>query len=205
MENTNNNSALIAIIYNNPNSYQNLSDLIKSLSKWNRLFYDYSKLIKSKLPNDVKLISIQEGSIEFVFNINLDLAINLTEIIKYGLITFGVFSSYQKIAKPIIDSFLKKDKPSEAEEVEKLIYSEVCKSIENRIKEQLKIDSSIINEDKRIKNIAEIAAEHIVEGNDLKLLSQDNIDNRGIVGDKTKSKTNNRTRQRNNNSTGIYN
>ena len=53
------------------------------------------------------LVEIQNGSIDVIFNIDLDVAIDLTEIIKTGLKVYGAYLLYKtKLGKEMISSFM---------------------------------------------------------------------------------------------------
>jgi hypothetical protein len=177
VENKKNEKAIIAIIFNNKGSYQNLSLLLKTLTKWNKLFKIYSQLMKSDSPEDIEIVSINDGSIDFIFNFNIDLSIDLTEIVKYGLIALGGFFSYIKAAKPIIDSYLGNKALIDSEnERKELLLDNVHKAISSKIKEQhekyIKKNPNINKEsvDKKIDEVSKIITEHLIEGNEVRLL-----------------------------------
>ena len=177
-ENKKNEKAIISIVFNNKKSYHNLPSLVKTLSKWNRLFQIYSQLLKSEPSEDIEVVSVHDGSLDFIFNFNIDLSINLTEVVKYGLIAFGGFFAYLKVTKPIIDSYLGNEELIEMEYKRKdlmlnNIYESIAKKISEQHKDYVKKDNKINQEsiDRKIEEISKIITEHLIEGNEIKLLT----------------------------------
>jgi hypothetical protein len=173
-----NKRSVLALIFNNKKSYQNLHILTKTLLKWNKAFQLYTQLLKSDPSGDIEITSIHEGSLDFLFNFDINIAIDLTEIVKYGLIALGGYLTYLKTAKPIIDSYLGNKKLIEMENQRKeLLLNNVYEAVAQRIKEQhedkIKTDTKINKEsiDKKIEEVAKIITDHLVGGNNIKLLT----------------------------------
>jgi hypothetical protein len=173
-----NGRAVIALIFNNKKSYKSFNELAKTSLKWNKAIKIYYQLVNSESPEDVDIISIHDGTLDIIFNIDLNIAIDLTEIIKYGLIAFGGYLTYLKTAKPIIDSYLGNKKLIENEqERKKLLLENVYDSVSGLImkqhEEKTKTDQKINKEsiDKKVEEVTRIIVEHLIDGNELKLLS----------------------------------
>jgi hypothetical protein len=190
-----NGKAVIALIFNNKKFYKNFNVLAKTSLKWDKAIKIYYQLLKSESPEDVDITSIHDGTLDIIFNIDLSIAIDLTEIVKCGLIVFGGYLTYLKTAKPIIDTYLGNKKLIENEqERKKLLLENIHDSIFGRIKEQhekkAKVDQKLNKEsiDKKIEEVTKIITEHLVEGNELKLLSTNN-ENAKELKDEVKQKS----------------
>ncbi len=108
--------ATLSIIFSKDNFFRSFKNLSCSLLKWERAINLYQQIISSEKPEEIKLISFQNGSLDIVTNLNIDIAINLTEVIKYAFIAFGGFLTYKSTIKPIIETFNNNDKLNKLEE-----------------------------------------------------------------------------------------
>jgi len=171
--------ALISLVFKDLKSTGSLKEFSKALDRWNRVLIVYHTLLTSESPEEVKLVEIQNGSIDVVFNINLDIALNLTELIKIGLQVYGAYLIYKsKAAKEIINSYMGNKKLlAQEREREKLMLDNIGESIINKALEQhkskLKIDKKIekTSIQAKVKEVSSVITDHIVKGNELKLLT----------------------------------
>jgi hypothetical protein len=92
--NTNKENSVVALIFNNKKFYRNFSELAKTSLKWNKALQLYFQLLKSESPEDIEITSIHNGSFDIIFNIDVNIAIDLAEIVKYGLIALGGYLMY---------------------------------------------------------------------------------------------------------------
>jgi len=170
--------AIISIIFKDKKTITELNKFTKNLQHWNRTLPVYHQLISSTPPEDIEIITVQNGSIDFLVNINVDLAINLTDIFKVGFKAFLTYLSYKKKIKPIVDGYLGNRKLIASEkEREKLLIDNIGESIKLRLTEQhneaieedKKIDKNSIN--KKINEVVKLVTFHILRGNDFKLLA----------------------------------
>ncbi len=171
-------SAIISIVFKETNTISSLKLFTKTLSAWNKKLPVYHQLVKSESPEDIEIVEIQNGSIDFVVNINVDVALNLVEVFKVGFHVFASYLAYKKMLKPIIESYHgNKDLIKQEVGREKLLIANIGIAINNKIKEQhkeakrhdKKIDGTAIT--KKVEQVTELIASHIVNGNDLKLLA----------------------------------
>jgi hypothetical protein len=174
------NKAILAVIFNNDNCYKTLPELLRTIKKWNHVFSIFTQLMTSEPYKDVEIVSIHDGSVDFLFNFNIDLSINLTEIIKYGLIALSGYFLYLKKVKEITDTYQGNEKLTSMEKERKaLLLENVFLSISKKLREihQSKIDKNKeINSEaveKKIETVSKIITEHLVEGNEVKLLSSE--------------------------------
>lgn len=171
-------SAIISIVFKESNTISSLNKFTKNLVAWNKTLPIYHQLIKSESPQDIKIVEVQNGSIDFVINLKIDVALNLVELFKVGFQVFASYLAYKKMLKPIILSYHGNEKLiSQEEEREKLLLSNIGVAIGKQIKRQhmeaKKLDKSIDNTalEKKSEQVTELISSHIVNGNDLKLLA----------------------------------
>jgi len=169
--------AVISLIFKNIDTVTNLKKFASSLTKWNRTIHLYHQLVSSKSPKDVELLNIQNGSLDVIINMDVNVAINFTEIVKYGLQAFGGYLLYKSSIKEIVKAYLGNKKLIKAErEREQELLNNVGIVIEAKINEQYKkilTGDSLLKPDNPTKIASEVTktiAEHIVLGNDIKLL-----------------------------------
>lgn len=169
--------AVISFIFKDSETISNLKRFAKVLERWNRTLHIYSQLISSKPPEDVELVNIQNGTLDVVLNINIDIAVKLTEIIKYGLIAFSGYLAYKRTLSEIVATYCGNKKLIKFErEREELLLNNIGETIEKKLTEQHKLlarkDKKINSEaiPKKIEEVSKVLSEHIVKGNDIKLL-----------------------------------
>jgi hypothetical protein len=170
--------AIIAIVFNEHHTITSLKEFTKTLTAWNRVLPIYHQLLKSESPKDIQIVEIQNGSIDFVVNLNVDVALDLVELFKVGFQVFAAYLSYKKMIKPIIDSYHGNKKLiSQEEEREKLLLENIGTAINQQIEEQHKkakkadkaVDGTAVS--KKVEQVANLITSHIVKGNDMKLLA----------------------------------
>lgn len=99
--------AVMSLIFKDLESTGSLKEFSKVLNRWNRTLLIYHTLLKSESPKEIPLVEIQNGSIDVIFNIDFDIAIDLTELIKTGLKVYSAYLLYKsKTAKEIIASYM---------------------------------------------------------------------------------------------------
>lgn len=171
------NKAIISIIFKDIKTITNLKEFSKTIQQWNKVLPMYHQLLKSSSPEDIEIITVQNGSIDFLFNFDINIALDLTEVFKVGLRVFMAYLLYKKTAQPIVDGYFGNKKLIKIEkEKEQLLIDNIGEAIRDKILEQhktaLKKDDKIdINADKRIEQVEKLITSHILKGNDFKLLS----------------------------------
>lgn len=171
--------AIMAIIFKDSNTISNLTKFTKSLSEWNRVLRIYHQLIKGdESPEDIEIIEIQNGSIDFIINFNVDVAVLLTNLFEIGFKAFTVYLLHKNLRKDCIDLYNGNKKLISIEgELEKQLLKNIGTAIDEEINIQhkaakkrdkkIKIESISM----KIKQVKNLVVSHIVKGNDLKLLS----------------------------------
>ncbi|MBO6571297.1 MAG: hypothetical protein JJ958_02525 [Balneola sp.] len=172
--------ALISLIFSDLKSTKSLKEFSKVLNRWNGTLLIYHSLLKSKAPSEISLYEVQNGSIDVILNIDLDIAIELAEVFKVGLKVYGAYLLYKsKTAKTIIASYLGNEELIEGEKKrEELMLNNVYESMKNKVLEQYEVrktkDNKILNEaiPKKADHVAKVIADHIVKGNEVRLLTE---------------------------------
>ena len=174
---TNEQKAIVSIIFKDVKSTSILKEFSKNIQSWNKILPLYHQILKSTSPEDIKIVTVQNGSIDFLINIDFDIALDLTEVFKIGFKCFMAYLSYKKLAKPLIDSYFGNKKLIDGEkEREKELINNIGEAVKNQILEQhqqaLKHDKKIDqNIDKKVEQVVQLVTSHILKGNDLKLLA----------------------------------
>jgi len=171
--------ALVSLIFKDLKSTGSLKEFAKVLNRWNRMLLVYHTLLTSDSPKEIELVEIQNGSIDVIFNIDFDIALDLAELIKTGLKVYGAYLLYKsKTAKVIIESYMgnqkliKQEKDREKLMLENIKESIATKALEQhkiKIKSDKKIEKTSI--DVKIEEVSSVITDHIIKGNELKLLT----------------------------------
>lgn len=175
--------AIVSIVFKHEKTITNLKEFTKNLHNWNRILPVYYQILSSKSPEDIEIITVQNGSIDFLINLNFDFAINLAEIFEVGFKAFLTYLSYKKMIKPIVEGYLGNKKLIDGEkEREKDLIDNIGEVVKQRILEQhkksIKSDKVIDkNIDKKVEEVVKLVTSHILKGNDLKLIAiPDNVE-----------------------------
>lgn len=174
-----NEQAVISLIFKDLKSTGSLKEFSKVLNRWNRMLLVYHTLLTSTSPDEISLVEIQNGSIDVIFNIDFDIAVDLTELLKTGLKVYGAYLLYKsKTAKEIILSYMGNVKLIKQEkEREKLMLENIKDSIYQKALEQhkkrLKVDNNIekTSIEVKLEEVSSVITDHIIKGNELKLLT----------------------------------
>jgi hypothetical protein len=169
--------AIISIIFKDNKTITNLKEFTNNLQRWNKILPVYHQVLSSSSPEDIKIVTVQNGSIDLVVNIDIDLAINLASIFQYGYKAFLAYLGYKQMIKPIIEGYLGNKKLIASEkEREKEMINNIGEAVKLKIVEQhnkaLETDKKIDeNSDKKIEQVVKLVTSHILKGNDLKILA----------------------------------
>jgi hypothetical protein len=174
-----NEQAVVSLIFKDLKSTGSLKEFSKVLNRWNRMLLVYHTLLTSESPDEISLVEIQNGSIDVIFNIDFDIAVDLTELLKIGLKVYGAYLLYKsKTAKEIILSYMGNAKLIKQEkEREKLMLENIKDSIYQKAleqhKERLKADNNIekTSIEVKLEEISSVITDHIIKGNELRLLT----------------------------------
>ena len=169
--------AIISIIFKDNKTITDLKEFTKNLQNWNKILSMYHQVLLSSSPENIEIVTVQNGSIDLIVNFNIDLAINLADVFEYGYKAFLAYLGYKQIVKPIIEGYLGNKKLIDGEKArEKELINNIGEAVELKILEQHK---KAIEEDKKIernstkmiKQVTKLVTTHILKGNDFKLLA----------------------------------
>jgi hypothetical protein len=172
------NKAVVSLIFNERETISNLAKFSKTVAAWNLALPIYHQLIKSDPPEAIELVEIQNGSIDLIVNLDVDVAIDMAELFKIGFKVFAAYLSYKKMIKPIIDSFHGNKKLiAQEDEREVLLLENIGEAVREELHKQHKrakkadksVDGTAV--EKKIEVVTNLVTSHIVRGNDLRLLA----------------------------------
>lgn len=169
--------AIVSVIFKEEQTISNLKTFTKTIATWNRILPVYHQILKSSSPSDIEIIEIQNGSVDFLFNFDFDIALNLTELFNEGFKYFLAYVSYKTMSKPISQTFFgNKELEEKQQDIENGMLDNIEIAIAQKITEQYETakendDKLPTNASKMIIEVAKLVSSHIIKGNDLKLLS----------------------------------
>lgn len=169
--------AIVSVIFKEEQTISNLKTFTKTIATWNRILPVYHQILKSSSPSDIEIIEIQNGSVDFLFNFDFDIALNLTELFNEGFKYFLAYVSYKTMSKPISQTFFgNKELKEKQQDIENGMLDNIEIAIAQKITEQYETakendDKLPTNASKMIIEVAKLVSSHIIKGNDLKLLS----------------------------------
>lgn len=170
--------ALMSIIFRDVKSTSSVKELSKVLHSWNQTLLIYHSLVTSESPTEIKLIEVQNGSIDIIVSLDFEVAINLVELITLGFKVYAAYLFYKSdVAKKIIESYSGSKELLDLEtKRESLMLENIKESVNRKIQEQhierLKVDKNIdkTSLDKKIDTVSSVVIDHIAKGNEVKLL-----------------------------------
>lgn len=88
--------AIISIIFKDKKTITDLKEFTKNLQNWNKILPMYHQILSSSSPDDIEIVNVQNGSIDLLVNLDVDLAINLADVFEYGYKSFLAYLGYAK-------------------------------------------------------------------------------------------------------------
>ena len=76
--------AMISIVFREQKTISNLPEFTKTLKAWNRTLPLYHQLLKSEPPEDIQIVEVQNGSIDFIINLDVNVGMDLADLFKLG-------------------------------------------------------------------------------------------------------------------------
>lgn len=169
--------AIISIIFKDNKTITDLKEFTKNLQNWNKTLPMYHQVLSSSSPKDIEIVTVQNGSIDLLVNLDIDLAISLADVFEYGYKAFLSYLGYKQMAKPIIEGYLGNKKLIAGEKArEKDLINNIGEAVKLKIVEQhneaIEEDNKIgKNSTKMIEQVTKLVTSHILKGNDFKLLA----------------------------------
>ncbi|HEV2694544.1 MAG TPA: hypothetical protein VG347_16745 [Verrucomicrobiae bacterium] len=170
------NKALISIIFKDLATITSLKELTKTLSAWNRVLPIYHRLLLKESPEDIQLVEVQNGSIDFVVNVDVKVAADLAELFGVGFKCYIAYLSYKKLLKPITDAYFGNTKLIASEEArDKEMLNNIEQAVQSKVEQQheaaKKLGVPSTHSEIMIKQVVNLVTSHIVRGNDVKLIA----------------------------------
>lgn len=170
------NKAVVSIIFRDLETITGLHSFSRTLAVWDRTLPLYHQLVTGTSPDAIQIVEVQNGSIDVVLNINADVAVNLAELFKYGLMAFSAYLAHKKLLLPISKAYFDNQKLKDHDEVkERMLLEHVGEVIAIQAKKQfdrsLGDTSKVDNPQKIIDSIRNLITAHIVRGNEYKILA----------------------------------
>ncbi len=170
--------SILAIIFKDLETITSLKKFARTLEKWNRTLLIYHQLVSSQSPEDIELLEVQNGSIETIINIDINVAVDLVGLINVGLKVFGAYLLYKSKVHEIVSTYMGNKKLlAHEKQTETLLLDNVKEAIKETLKEQHKLrkkeDSNIdgTSLDTKYEQVSSLITEQIIKGNEVKLLS----------------------------------
>ncbi len=166
-------NVIFAIVFANEKSYNTLKLLSFELKNWNKALFLYQQIVSEETPTPFEIIEIDQGSIEVVINLLIEVGSKLLDLFKTGLEVYAAYLAYktvvqEQLAKSIdINEKLIRLK----EEMEKELLENIKIAVKQELKKQAKQAKKHEALDKKIEEVAKLVTDHIVKGNSVKLLS----------------------------------
>jgi hypothetical protein len=170
--------AVMSIVLRDRESIKSIQSFSRALDKWNRNLFIYHQLVSGDAPEAFKILEVQNGSIDLIFDINVDVAIDLAQIFNVALKAFLVYLTYKSRIHEIIPTILANKKLADLEaEREKIVLEGIKVQIHTALldqhNERRAEDGRINNEsiEKKIEQVGNHIADQIIRGNEIKLLA----------------------------------
>lgn len=172
------NRAILSIDFKNEATIGSLKNFSETLKNWDRSLFIYHQILSSESPQDITLVDIENGSIDIIINIDFNIAKSIIELFTAGLSAFTAYLVWKtqraSMAKSYNgnDALLKLDEQYEKElikNVEEAVKNELIKQHQESLEQDKKLDSTSI--DTKYAEVSKLLKEHIVKGNDIRLLS----------------------------------
>lgn len=170
------NKAIVSIIFRDLETISGLHSFSRTLAVWDRTLPLYHQLVTHTSPEAIQIVEVQNGSIDVVLNLNVDVAVNLAELFRCGLLAFGAYLAHKKLLQPISKAYFDNQKLKDHDEQkERLLLAHVGEVIANQAKKQFERisdgTSKVDNPEKIIQSIRNLISAHIVRGNEYKILA----------------------------------
>jgi len=167
--------AVFSIIFNDEKTISELSELSKTIALWNRTLPLYHQLVTKTSSENIRLLEVQNGSIDLVINLNAHVAVSFAHLFKVGFMAYGAYLAHKKNLLALAQGYLKNRKLLALdEEKDKLLLENIHESVAAEAKEQhmqAAGKGQVDNPEKIVERVSALVTSHIVKGNDVKILA----------------------------------
>ncbi len=177
-ENIANKEAIMSVILKDMETITSLLKFAKTLERWNQVLLLFHQLVKSESPKEIGLVEVQNGSIDVIVNIDIDVAVDFIVVLTAGYKAFRAFLDYKLRKEEILIGFPTNKKLQDLEKKSEAIMLDAIKEeIESKIRElhklrkgnDRKISSTGI--DASVPRISGLLTDQIIKGNEVKMLT----------------------------------
>ncbi|MCB0698991.1 MAG: hypothetical protein H6551_13070 [Chitinophagales bacterium] len=186
-----NNKILMSIELKNKYSISNLYYFNKELRKWNialRMFYEIQN---KNTPEDFEIIAVNQGSIDIILNLDLDIINSLIDLFKAGIEAYAAYLLYKSKVFEIVKSYGNNQKLIDSEKVRE---EELLNNIELIVKEEIdkkvsRKDSQIESIEKKLDYLTEFVVDNVVKGNNVSAIAPPDNNSKLLEKDREKNKS----------------
>lgn len=75
--------AVMAVVLRDRESIGNLKSFARSVEKWNKTLFMYHQLVSGEPPKEFRILEVQDGSIDIIFDIKADVAIRSCQDLRH--------------------------------------------------------------------------------------------------------------------------
>lgn len=173
------NRAILSIDFKNEATIGSLKNFSDTLKNWDRSLLVYHQILSNESPQDITLVDIENGSIDIIINVDFNIAKSIIELFTAGLNAFITYLVWKTQRTSMAKSYNGNEKLLKLdEEYEKELIKNVEEAVKNELVSQHEksgnSDSTSI--ETKYNEVAKLLKEHIVKGNDIRLLSVANDD-----------------------------
>lgn len=169
---------VVSLLFRDKQSIKTLNSFSVVLKNWHKTLNFYQRLIRNSPPKDARLLEIQEGSIDVLFAVDVDLAQCIRDLALVGLTAFGIYLRNRSTKNQTEPSPLRTDRIIELEnELSKAYLAEVRNAVRAKLEQQHQEarnrDPNIREEglDSMYNDITLRFTDHIINGNEIKLIA----------------------------------
>ena len=89
-------AALVSLIFNDKKTVSSLNEFQKNIAQWSKCLPIYHTLVTGESPEELELVSVQNGCIDVVVNLDVDVALDLTKVFQTAIGSFTAYLAYKK-------------------------------------------------------------------------------------------------------------
>jgi hypothetical protein len=169
--------AVFSILFKDKRTISALDEFSKTLASWNRTLPQYHQLVTGKSPSGVEIVAVQNGSIDVVVNLDVNVAVDLAQLFKIGFLAFAAYLLHKKNLQPMIAGYRNNPKLLAIDkQKDELLLENIGQEVEAEARAQFdrapkELGSSPDNPDIVITQVTRLVTSHIIKGNDVKILA----------------------------------
>ena len=164
-------AALVSLIFNDKKTVSSLNEFQKNIAQWSKCLPIYHTLVTGESPEELELVSVQNGCIDVVVNLDVDVALDLTKVFQTAIGSFTAYLAYKKglseVGSPAQSSRTKELENKLLESKKEDVYITTEDIIKSQSSSNTKVEGDY---DMKIKQISELVTTHVIKGNEYEVL-----------------------------------